>query len=348
MKKQLLIAAVAATMTSVAFADISITGGSKVNYKNTDMELSTAFDTNTIAHDTDFTIVGKNGGTAVSMTFSTTGASADAVATTTASIGGTVADKGVVTTNSKSGGLITENVFMTSSIGDVNVKVGTWDNGDDFVSASSRAANKLSANTSIGGFKVIYDTASEKDDAVTVSGSFGGVNLSVKEERKGDELKVSTTVQGVTLAYHADNSDTAASDTSSILVSGAVSGLNLTYVQATADASACIMGDSLMGDFEHSGDKCTAVDSTTDAYNLTQGQDVSAMKISTAMAGNTVAFTRTDIDGVTGQDTSINKFVVTRPLASGATFEATYTDVSDDGQTTTDNTSLDLELAVKF
>ena len=32
MKKQLLIAAVAATMTSAAMADISITGAAKVNY----------------------------------------------------------------------------------------------------------------------------------------------------------------------------------------------------------------------------------------------------------------------------------------------------------------------------
>jgi hypothetical protein len=39
MKKQLLIAAVAATMTTVSMADISITGGAKINYTNTDYEL---------------------------------------------------------------------------------------------------------------------------------------------------------------------------------------------------------------------------------------------------------------------------------------------------------------------
>ena len=40
--------------------------------------------------------------------------------------------------------------------------------------------------------------------------------------------------------------------------------------------------------------------------------------------------------------------MVTRPLASGATFEATYTDLTDAYSTTTDFTKLDLELAVKF
>jgi len=93
-----------------------------------------------------------------------------------------------------------------------------------------------------------------------------------------------------------------------------------------------------MGDFE----------GASGAYDLTAGQDVAAMKVSTSMAGNTVAFTRTDIDGVTGKNTEINKFTVTRPLASGATFEATYTDLSDADGTANDMTSLDLELAVKF
>jgi len=36
MKKQLLIAAVAATMGTAAIADVSISGNMKVNYKNTD------------------------------------------------------------------------------------------------------------------------------------------------------------------------------------------------------------------------------------------------------------------------------------------------------------------------
>ena len=348
MKKQLLIAAVAATMTSVAMADISITGASKVNYTNTDYELATKNDSNAFAHDTDFTIVGKNGGTTVSMTFATTSATTNASTSVVTASNGTATDTSASIATS-TGGLQTEDVFMTSSIGDVNVKVGTWDNGNDFVSDSSRAANKFSANTTIGGVKITYDANNTGgSNAVTVSGSMGGVNASYKDEVLGEEIKVSTTVAGVTLAYHADNSDTANSDRSSIEVSGDVSGIKLSYVQIDADTGVAIDGDSWAGDFEDGGFDNTTNAVTTNAYDLSQGQDVTAMKVSTSMAGNTIAFTRTDVDGVTGKNTEINKFTVTRPLASGATFEATYTTISDDKSTTTDADILDLELAVKF
>ena len=318
MKKQLLIAAVAATMTSVAFADISITGGSKVNYTNTDYELATKNDSNAFAHDIDLKVVGQSGTTKVVVVMANETADGN--------------------TSGTADGFDLEDRYVSSSVGDVNVKVGAWDNGNDFVSASARSAGKFSANTTVGGVKITYDAANASDEAVTVSGSMSGVNASYKQETAGEEIKLSTTVQGISLAYHADNSDTANSDTSSIEVSGEVSGVTVSYAQANADSGATIEGDTWMGDFE----------GASGAYDLTAGQDVTAIKVSTAVAGNTVAFTRTDVDGVATEDTSINKFVVTRPLASGATFEATYTDVSDDGSTTTDADILDLELAVKF
>ncbi len=64
MKKQLLIAAVAATMTSAAFADISLTGSMKVNYKNTDTNGSPV---DTVTQEGDLVITGTNGGTKVHM-----------------------------------------------------------------------------------------------------------------------------------------------------------------------------------------------------------------------------------------------------------------------------------------
>ena len=329
MKKQLLIAAVAATMASVSMADISITGGAKVNYTYTDYDLATSTDGNKFQHDIDLTVVGQSGATQVVVTMAND--TADGAASGTAQ------------------GFDLENRYVSSSIADVNVKVGSWDNGDDFVSASARADGKFSANTTISGVKVTYDASGTSgattaaasnvaSETVTVAGSMGGVNASYKQETAGEEIKLSTTVQGISLAYHADNSDTANSDTSSIEVSGEVSGVTVSYAQANADSGATIEGDTWMGDFE----------GASDAYDLTADQDVTAIKVSTAVAGNTVSFTRTDIDGVATEDTSINKFVVTRPLASGATFEMTYTSLADDGSTTTDADTLDLELAVKF
>jgi len=320
MKKQLLIAAVAATMTTVSMADISITGGAKVNYTNTDYELATKNDSNAFKHDVDLKVVGQSGATKVVIV----------MANETGEVTGT--------STSTDRAFDLEDTYVSSSVADVNVKVGTWDNGNDFVSASARSAGKFSANTTVGGVKITYDAANASDEAVTVSGSMSGVNASYKQETAGEEIKLSTTVQGISLAYHADNSDTANSDTSSIEVSGEVSGVTVSYAQANADSGATIEGDTWMGDFE----------GASDAYDLTADQDVTAIKVSTAVAGNTVSFTRTDIDGVTGENTEINKFMVTRPLASGATFEATYTDLTDAYSTTTDFTKLDLELAVKF
>ena len=317
MKKQLLIAAVAATMTTVSMADISITGGAKINYTNTDYELATKNDSNAFAHDIDLKVVGQSGTTKVVVVMANETADGN--------------------TSGTADGFDLEDRYVSSSVGDVNVKVGSWDNGNDFVSASSRADGKFSANTTVGGVKITYDAANASDEAVTVSGSMSGVNASYKQETAGEEIKLSTTVQGISLAYHADNSDTANSDTSSIEVSGEVSGVTVSYAQANADSGATIEGDTWMGDFE----------GASDAYDLTADQDVTAIKVSTAVAGNTVAFTRTDVDGVASADTSFNKLSVTRPLASGATFEMTYTTIDDD-VTANDADILDLELAVKF
>jgi len=321
MKKQLLIAAVAATMTTVSMADIAITGSAKVNYTNTDYELATKNDSNAFLHDIDLKIVGQSGATKVVVVMANE-----------------TGENGAETTDGTSNGFDLEDRYVSSSVGDVNVKVGTWDNGNDFVSASSRADGKFSANTTIGGVKITYDAANVADESVTLAGSMGGVNASYKQETAGEEIKLSTTVAGVSLAYHADNSDTANSDKSSIEVSGKVSGVTLKYAQADADTKATIEGDTWMGDFE----------GASGAYDLTAGQDVAAISAKTSVAGNTVEIRNVNIDGVTGKDTSFNKFIVTRPLASGATFEMTYTMLDDDDGTDNDADTLDLELAVKF
>jgi hypothetical protein len=64
----------------------------------------------------------------------------------------------------------------------------------------------------------------------------------------------------------------------------------------------------------------------------------SAIGISTSIARNKVTLKSIDIVGGTSAGDN-KKLIVTRKLASGATFEATYDDAAD---------SLDLELAVKF
>ena len=313
MKKQLLIAAVAATMTSVAMADISIAGSAKANFTVVDFE-DTQVNTNTISREMDLFITGKNGDTTVVMNIANDTLGAE--------------------------GLVTEDSYVATKLGDVAVKVGAWDNGNNALRASARTDAHLAASTTLGGVTITYDGYGDAaDDSVKLAADISGVAVSYKQLPTGEDIDVSTTVGGVKVSYLALNRDTANTDRSVVEVSGSFNGVDIKVAQADADSGATIEGDTWMGDFEGN---------TSGAYDLTANQDVTSISLKTQVAGNTVEFRNSKIDGVSGADTSFNKFIVTRPLANGTTFEATYTDLDDKGQTTTDSTSLDLELAVKF
>jgi hypothetical protein len=316
MKKQLLIAAVAATMSVSAMADISIAGAAKINFTNVDFD-DTQVDTNDFKREMDLKITGKSGDTTVVMNFGndTTGAA----------------------------GFSAEDTYVATSIEGVSIKVGAWDNGNNELRSSSRGDNKFSASTTFGGVKIAYDATDESAgkvaDTVKLSGDIAGVSASYKSVDAGEDVSLSTTVSGVKVSYSAMNRDAANTDKSVVTVSGAFGGVGVKVAQATADSSATITGDSWMGDYEGN---------TTGAYALSAGQDVTSIELSGSIAGNSVKFRNSKIDDVAGEDTSFNKFIVTRALSNGTTFEATYTDLDDDGSTTTDSNTLDLELAVKF
>ena len=312
MKKQLLIAAVAATMTSVAIADISITGGMKANYKSTE---TANVNVNTITTETDLQVTGKTGGTTVYMEINAD--SADGVS----------ADN-----------LDVEDVWMKTSIAGATVKVGTWNGSDSLVSRDSdRATGKFDVRTTVSGVTVIVDGSADSNKNITFKGDVAGVAASYKIDDLGaDEYKLSTTMNGVTVAYHnVDDLDaTASTGKSSLMVSGAVQGFDLSYAQADTDSGATINSDSYFGD------------TTAFATTVAQGSDISGFGISTKIAGNTVSAKSITVEN-TATDTDIVKFVVTRPLAAGATLEVQYTD-EDTGTTASSRETFDVELAVKF
>ena len=315
MKKQLLIAAVAATMTSVAIADISITGGMKANYKSTE---TAGVNANTITTETDLQVTGKTGGTTVYMELNHD--SSDGLST------------------ADNPNFNVEDVWMKTSIAGATVKVGTWNGSDSLVSRDSdRAAGKFDVRTTVSGVTVIVDGSADSNKNITFKGDVAGVAASYKIDDLGaDEYKLSTTMNGVTVAYHnVDDLDaTASTGKSSLMVSGAVQGFNLTYAQAETDSGATIDSDSYFGD--------TATYKTP----VAQGSDISGFGISTSLAGNTVSAKSITVEN-TATDTDIVKFVVTRPLAAGATLEVQYTD-EDTGTTASSRETFDVELAVKF
>ena len=309
--KKLIAAAVATSVSAIALADVSITGNLKANYVHTDYELSTKNDSDTFTHEGNLSIKGKSGDTSVVMNFG--------------------AIDGTTNTTNVTGTVKSEDVYLTTKIGDVNVKMGTWDNGDNSLRSSSRSS-KVQMTTSLGGFNLGY-----------LNGNGGS---STSGSNQNDEVTIGTSLGGVNVSYLGLPSDSANKDRSLIELSTELSGVGIKIGKAEAEASARITGDSWLGDYERA--TSTAADSATDAYDLTNGQDVTGIELSTSMAGNKVVFRNVNIDDVAGDDTSFNKVIVTRPLASGATLEVTYTDLADDAQTTTDSETLDIELAVKF
>jgi len=325
--KKLIAAAVATSVSAIAMADISITGSLKTNYTHKDYESTSVNDSDTFSHEGNLSIKGKSGDTSVVMNFGAIDSGADSTNVT-----------GTVTS---------EDVYLATKIGDVNVKMGTWDNGDMPLRASARSS-KVQMTTSLGGFNLGYlngnggssSAGSNQNDEVTIGTSLGGVNVSYTAKDGGETIKASTSVGGVNVSYVGLPSDTANKDRSLIELSTEMNGVGIKVGTATAESSATITGDSWMGDYEGSALE----------HTMLAGQDVTAVELSTSLAGNKVAFRNISVDGyaTAGKDWDMNKVIVTRPLASGATLEVTYKDINDDASTTTDMEVLDIELAVKF
>ena len=283
MKKQLIAAAVAATMTSVAMADISITGATKANVTN-----------GNAAIEADLKITGKSGDTSV--------------------VANIALDSGV-DTGSQAGDMV-EDLYLTTSVEGVKIKAGAYRSGKselDQTSATPSARYNLS--TTMGGITATYEATHSSHD-LTLGGTVAGVSIKHKMKQNDDtETWVSGSAAGVDLSWNQEETDSTGNQDTAIVASTSVSGIGVKYVKIDSDAG-----------------------TATDGYvtKATGVKDATAVGISTSMAGNTVTFKGIEVDGVDSQ-----KVIVNRKLASGATFEATYTD-ADAGDT------LDLELAVKF
>jgi len=341
MKKQIVAAAVAATMSAVALADIAITGAAKVNFTNTDSGVSGTADTNVFTQEMDLKVKGKSGDTEVVINFGGGAFDGDSLASSAA------------VKNDNSGGAVdgdanqvnVEDAYVKTKVGDVTIQAGTWDSGNNVLRASSRKAGKFKASTSVSGLDVYVagGSAGAVSEEVGVATTVGGVNLAYVKKKaaaatNGETFKASTTLGGINVKYHAENSDAVTADRDYVELSGTFGDVAVRVGQATADAEATIQGDDWMGDFEAE---------TSGSRMLTKGQDVTAIELATSVAGNKVTFRNITADGVAGADTDWNKIIVTRPLASGATFELTYTQ-QDDQVDANDADILDLELAVSF
>jgi len=313
MKKQLLIAAVAASMTSVAMADISIAGSAKMNYLNTD-STTIANNANTFSTEINLGITGKSGDTSVVVNLQTANQ----------------ADNDVFDI---------QDSYMSSSVAGVAVKAGNWRGGNNLLEdGDATGLGKFEATYAISGVTVTYtdQTGAANGESIKFAGEVAGVAVSHKMFNDGaavdtTDTSVSGSFGGVNVAYRSIDSDTNTSDKDSLEISTEVQGMTLTYAQFDTDAAttASVTSNGALGDID--------------------GVEAAGFSIATTIAGNAVKFRTVDtkVGAHTNGDNTINTVIVTRALASGATFEATYTDTDLTGAGE-DTKKLDLELSVSF
>jgi hypothetical protein len=262
MKKQLLIAAVAATMASVSMADVSISGGATANITST-----SGLDT-TYASDIDLKIVGKAGDTSATVDLEfLTSKEGSFVAEATALAPHTVTN-------------FVKNAYISTNIAGANIKVGDWYSSDSLLgNGSNDNTEGLSVDYTMSGVKVQYE-AQGASDSVTVSGTVGGVAISHEIFDDSTDTKFSGSAAGVAITYRKMDNDTDSKDASSLEVSTAVSGVTVSY--AKVDRNAPGNSDAFFGEF--AGD--------------TKFTDATGFALSTSVAGNKVTFKSLDIDNV--------------------------------------------------
>ena len=342
MKKQLLIAAIAATMSVSAMADISITGSANVKMNAAETSTGTK-EGSSMNMDIDF--AAKNGGTAVyaHLDFDDAGKISDASNTT------------IVTAPAYgSGGSLTiDKLWMTTSIGSVNITAGDYSScvgSVEGVQACGTTDNSIGLSTDVAGFNVGY-TKSMKDsstnDSITLSGKVAGLDFKIKDsENTYTNFSVKGDVAvGTGTGFYAEqmNRDAADSDATLIAAHTVVNGITLKAADYSADATGMAsnsgdirpLGSSLIGDYH-----------TAATPDMKIIKDATLFGVNMDVAGNNVNIVVGEYDNATVNGLDFADIVVTRKLASGATFEAVYTDT--DNATASDTATLDLELAVKF
>jgi len=346
MKKQLIAAAVAASMSAVATADVSITGAAQVNYTYKDFG-GTGTDTNTISHDFDLKIVGKSGNTTATIDIENKDTTGDATASTFTEVttninhsdgdGQPATDTVLLSTSTFTAGdvakneLNVKNAYITTKVAGVNVKMGTFTGGEALLANASPSENKVSLDTTIGGIKLQYENnpAASTGNSVTVSGGMEGVNVSYEKFETKDDVIVNLAYGPVTAQYRNIDIDGNTNDQTSIQVDAEIQGMTVTYADIDAKGTSAVSTDGFFGEYT------SATVTEADGFG-----------VKTSMAGNTVNVKSYEVTNSSTKEDHM-KIIVTRALESGATLEATYHDM-DTGTAATSFEALDLELRIAF
>jgi hypothetical protein len=336
MKKQLLIAAVAATMGTAVIADISIKGSANIKMAGKDLSTNT-FTTQSSSQNMDVDITGSNGATKVIAHLDIDNA---------ASGGGT-------DTSTEGGTINVDKLYMTTAIGSVNVKAGDWSSCVGMVEGVQRCTttdNSISLSTKVGGYTIGVSGGMSDDSAtnsLAISGKVAGFDVKIKESEhtytdiavKGD-LAIGT---GTGFYVEHMNRDAADSDATLVAAHTVVNGVTLKAASYEADVTGLALntgdirplGTSLVGDYH-----------TRHADTLATIKDIKGVGANMDIQGNNVNVVVGNYDTTTLNNLDFADVVVTRKLAAGTTLDMSYGKI--DTSATADTTNFGAIINVKF
>jgi len=296
MKKQIIAAAVAASLSAVALADVAITGSAKVNWTSKDAGEATG-SSRTITHELDYNVVGKSGDTAF--------------------------HANIESTDTQGKAFKVKNQYMTTKVGNFDVKMGNWYSGDSNLNDAAGQESQVQFGTTMGPASVTLNhmpQASGHDhNEVHLKTTIAGLTVGVEQENTDAHRIVSLSGEmgGVNFAYTDSDSDVTGDNEQNLTVKADVAGFGVEYHQTESQ-------DGTTSDGFYGERKTKSL------------KDAKGFGVTTSLAGNKVQLRNYEVDGKRD-----NKVIVTRTLASGATAEVTYLNGDSD-------TMLDVELLVKF
>jgi len=335
MKKQIIAAAVAASVSAVAMADISISGNANYEWFSTTTGSANAvYTTDT---EINLNIRGKNGDTTV------------------------VADIEIDNHGDGDSAIDVENTYISTKVGDVSVKAGNYSSGTSAlggeIDAGGRATNKVSLSTNMAGWTVGYaqdgETVNNDGSSTSASGKVGDVSVRIKEASDtATYVGLSGALAGINYRIDNKDADAANSDVLFVDVSTKVGGATVGYSVLDADSAGKITeGDSSLFGLSINHVDSTTITAGTSGTASARGNvatGASQLRVSAPMAGNTLsAKIGTIEDGLgAGSDLDFTELKLTRALASGATLNIVYDDY--DNSTSASTEVIEIDLSVKF
>ena len=345
MKKQLLIAAVAATLGTSAMADISITGDALVRFANT--ENGAAADTNSLDQRVRLKMVGTSGDTSV--TFALRNDNDDDAA----AAGSTTAQSTRSTGTDKH--LEVDYSYLTTKAGPVNIKVGEWWETTGLGVARKgvgSGGNSINLSTTISNVDLsVQGSAGNGSTTVTAGTTIAGWKTVIEHDTANNTGYTDVMVKGkigpVNIAAEKYSSDAATADAGVVHVFGKVGGgvtLHAAYAEWENDQSLARAGNSKFSPLGVSVlGSATGVNGNLALGNVNatdaQDEDVTGVRADFNVAGNAIQVAAGNLNAA-GIDDGFADIIVTRDL-SGAKLSLSA------GQWN-DNTSMGAKLAVKF